>query len=91
MVTKKQSLTSALPIVAKPVGKSGRTAPKVTSTTVEGIWSVDFCRKNPEKAAQAIEMLQWLHDIRDQENIAVSNVLKTFAKDLLEFQEILKP
>lgn len=43
---------------AKPVDNFGQTEPRLTSTSAEEIWSVEYCRQNPEKAAQVIKTLQ---------------------------------
>jgi len=43
---------------AKPVDNFGQTAQRLTSTSAEEIWSVEYCRQYPEKAAQAIKTLQ---------------------------------
>lgn len=77
-------------IGAKPVDKSGSTVPRLTNTSAEGIWSVEYCRQNPELAAKAIETLQWLANIHDDQNQSVANIIQSFAKELMEIQEIIR-
>lgn len=50
--------TLARLIGAKPVDKSGNSEPTPTAIPVETIWSKDWCAKEPELAALAIEALQ---------------------------------
>ena len=57
-MTNKLSSILAKSIGVRPVAKYGQTEPKLTNTSVEGIWSVEYCRQHPEKAAQAIKTLQ---------------------------------
>lgn len=45
-------------IGAKPVDNSGSTELRLTSTSAEEIWSVEYCRQHPELAARAIKTLQ---------------------------------
>jgi hypothetical protein len=42
--------------------KFGRFGQQPSPTDVEEIWSVEFCRQNPEKAASAIKTLQLMLD-----------------------------
>jgi hypothetical protein len=49
-------------IGAKPVDNSGSTEPRPTTTPVEEIWSVEYCRQYPEQAAKAIKTLQMALD-----------------------------
>ena len=47
-------------IGVKPVDKFGLFGQQQNPTNVEEIWSVEFCRQNPEKAAKAIKTLQMM-------------------------------
>ena len=47
-------------IGVKPVDKSGLFGQQQNPMSVEEIWSVEFCRQNPEKAAKAIKTLQMM-------------------------------
>lgn len=40
----------------------GRFGQQPSPTSVEEIWSVEYCRQNPQKAAQAIKTLQLMLD-----------------------------
>ena len=40
----------------------GRSEHQPSLTSAEEIWSVEFCRQNPEKAAEAIKTLQLMLD-----------------------------
>lgn len=50
--------TLARLIGANPVDKSGNSEPTPTATVAETIWSKEWCAKEPELAALAIEALQ---------------------------------
>ena len=54
-------------IGAQLADKFGRFGQQPSPTSVEEIWSVEYCRQNPEKAAQAIKTLQIaLGDIEEE-------------------------
>jgi len=61
-MTDKLSLILGQRIGAKPVDNSGSTEPRPTTTPVEEIWSVEYCRQYPEQAAKAIKTLQMALD-----------------------------
>ena len=75
---------------AKPVDNFGQTAQRLTSTNAEEIWSVEYCRQNPEEAAQAIEALQWMIHLHDQQDQSTANILKSIANDLMEVQKLVR-
>ena len=89
-MTNKLSSILAKSIGVKPVDKYGQTEPKLTNTSVEGIWSVEYCRQHPEQAAQAIETLQWMAHNHDQQDQSVANILKSIASELMEVQKIVR-
>lgn len=45
----------------------GRSEQQPSTTSVEEIWSVEFCRQNPEKASEAIKTLQIMLDAIERE------------------------
>jgi hypothetical protein len=61
-MTNRLSSILAARIGAKPVDNYGSTEPRPTTTPVEEIWSVEYCRKYPEQAAKAIKTLQMALD-----------------------------
>jgi ABC-type glycerol-3-phosphate transport system substrate-binding protein len=90
IMTNKLSSILAKSIGVRPVAKYGQTEPKLTNTNVEGIWSVEYCRQNPEQAAQAIEALQWMIHLHDQQDQSTANILKSIANDLMEVQKLVR-
>ena len=57
-VTARFKSTLARLIGAETVDKSGQSEPTPTATSVETIWSKEWCAQKPELAAMAIETLQ---------------------------------
>ena len=45
----------------------GRFGQQPSPTSVEEIWSVEYCRQNPQKAAEAIKTLQLMLDTIETE------------------------
>ena len=84
MAVDKPSLTLVSPIGAKPADKSGHSESRPTTTLVEGIWSVDYCRQHPQTAAEAIKVLQELLGDRDGQVAALKHAIKDIRKLLDE-------
>ena len=89
MAIDKPSLTLDSPIGAKPVDKSGQSAQKPTTTFVEEIWSVEYCRQHPQNASEAIKVLQELLGDRDREIVALRAHLTTIEKDIKNIKKVL--
>jgi hypothetical protein len=47
-------------IGVQPADKFGRFGQQPSPTSAEEIWSVEYCRQNPEKAAEVIRTLQFM-------------------------------
>jgi len=84
MAIGKPSSTTDSPIGAKPVDNFGQSAQKPTTTFVESIWSVEYCRQHPQNAAEAIKTLQDTLNDRDWQITALKVGIKNIREALDE-------
>lgn len=89
MVTAKSLLKLEKLGGAEPANRFGHCAQKPKTTFVEGIWSVEYCRQNPQNASQAIQTLQLTLQDRDDEIARkkatltdLTNELRKLAKEI---------
>jgi hypothetical protein len=83
-VRKKLLSIAARHIGAEPVDNFGQIEPKPTTTIVEDIWSVEYCRQHPQNASEAIKSLQTLLSDREEQVAALKHAIEDIRKLLDE-------
>ena len=77
---KRQLLTTGRHIGAEPVDNFGQSAQKPTTTFVENIWSVEYCRQHPQNAAEAIKTLQDILTDKEGQIAALEHAIEDIRK-----------